>query len=377
MQNLLSTINVLILPFFVLVILTVDYQRVQETDPVQKRLFTKIVAFSIAGMAAELIWRTLPANSGGWLQLALYAALLLFYWLQISAISITFVLLDYIVYRNEERTKKMDIFNSVFMLLCILVLLGNLSWSYYSNPQPGGAYVQGAACAIHIAVAFFPVICILVDLLLALTYSSGRMLSHLFVFVLPISISIVVDLFCQSSLAWASLVMEILYVYLFILRQDADKDPLTKLKNRRSLDSYLKEIGKEDRKDFYSFIMLDLNQFKEVNDKYGHFEGDKALRNFAEVINSSVRHIDFAARFGGDEFCIIAKGLSNPDRLVERMQSNLNQYNRSSQAKYDIAFSYGSDLYRPGDPRTSREFLNHVDNLLYENKKQKPTSLII
>lgn len=84
-------------------------------------------------------------------------------------------------------------------------------------------------------------------------------------------------------------------------------DPLTGLSNRRYLDEALEKECSRARRYWspISCLMLDLDGFKQCNDVLGHVEGDALLREVAAVIKSSVRDIDIAARFGGDEFCLL------------------------------------------------------------------------
>jgi len=111
-------------------------------------------------------------------------------------------------------------------------------------------------------------------------------------------------------------------------REETDKravtDPLTGLYNRNYLgDALEKECRRAKRYGSpLSCLMLDLDDFKEVNDRHGHLEGDSVLRQVAIAIGNSVREIDIAARYGGDEFCFLAPetGLEGAMQLAERLR---------------------------------------------------------
>lgn len=102
-------------------------------------------------------------------------------------------------------------------------------------------------------------------------------------------------------------------------------DPLTGIYNRQYiLDAIEKDVRRARRYGTpLSCLMLDLDGFKEMNDKYGHIEGDRILRRVAETIASTLRETDIAARYGGDEFCIVASatGLDGAMLLAERLRS--------------------------------------------------------
>jgi len=111
-------------------------------------------------------------------------------------------------------------------------------------------------------------------------------------------------------------------------REEADKravtDPLTSLYNRHYLADALERECRRARRygSPLACLMVDLDGFKECNERYGHLEGDAILRQVAIAINNSVREIDIPARYGGDEFCVLAPetGLAGAMQLAERLR---------------------------------------------------------
>jgi diguanylate cyclase (GGDEF)-like protein len=115
------------------------------------------------------------------------------------------------------------------------------------------------------------------------------------------------------------------------LREESSRDPLTGFYNRRfltlKLQSEFKRIlarrGIFKTPDEISIVMIDLDNFKLVNDSFGHAEGDRVLRTMAEAIRGSVRKTEIICRFGGDEFCVILPGASLQDaaKFGEKIRS--------------------------------------------------------
>ena len=105
----------------------------------------------------------------------------------------------------------------------------------------------------------------------------------------------------------------------------ANRDYLTGLHNRRHFFSAFEEYQKELQTKIqpFSVAMIDLDDFKKVNDTYGHDAGDLVLTTFSEIIRKNIRGADIAARFGGEEFCIVLKnvGLANTLRIFELIRS--------------------------------------------------------
>jgi diguanylate cyclase (GGDEF)-like protein len=105
------------------------------------------------------------------------------------------------------------------------------------------------------------------------------------------------------------------------IKEQAIRDPLTGVYNRRYLDETLpREIARAQRElSDLSLVMLDLDHFKVVNDTHGHSVGDLVLKNIATCLIGSIRQNDFVARFGGEEFIIVMPGMPT-DQAFERME---------------------------------------------------------
>jgi diguanylate cyclase (GGDEF)-like protein len=103
----------------------------------------------------------------------------------------------------------------------------------------------------------------------------------------------------------------------------AATDSLTGLANRRALEEIVRQLGA--RRQGYAFVMADLDQFKKLNDTYGHGVGDNSLRQFADVLRRVVRAGDHVARWGGEEFAIVMPGASAVAALevLERLRQEL------------------------------------------------------
>ena len=109
-----------------------------------------------------------------------------------------------------------------------------------------------------------------------------------------------------------------------LIRHLAEQDQLTGLPNRRSFDAYLARAIADARRDKNTvhLLLLDLDHFKQVNDRYGHPAGDKVLKEASKRFKTCIRSSDIVARFGGDEFGIILANAGNDgniDRICEKI----------------------------------------------------------
>lgn len=152
----------------------------------------------------------------------------------------------------------------------------------------------------------------------------------------------------------------------------AEHDALTGLANRAQLDDRLKEAtaaASKNRREV-ALLLLDLDQFKDINDTHGHPVGDEVLRVTAKRLAGLVRTTDTVARFGGDEFCIVQTGAQQPDsamRLAERILSSLSQPITVSSLSLSVSASIGIALF-PDHGATSELLLQHADKALYTIK---------
>lgn len=192
-------------------------------------------------------------------------------------------------------------------------------------------------------------------------------------FAIPPSISIILQIaFYGISLILNGVVLSLLVVFLNIQNHSMYTDHLTGVSNRRKLDAYLKQkVSLSSKEKGFSAILIDINNFKYINDTYGHDIGDDALETTAKLLKSCLRSGDFIARFGGDEFCIIVDILDKNDleALVCRIKNCFEKYNKSGSRPYELGFSVGYAVYDCQSNKSAAEFLKQIDMLMYENKQ--------
>ena len=118
---------------------------------------------------------------------------------------------------------------------------------------------------------------------------------------------------------------------------------------------------------------LDIDRFKSINDNFGHDEGDKVLKEVAELFRSTLREIDIICRMGGDEFLLIFpdNSLKDASLIRERLNKNLTKLNQTIKKPYKIDLSVGLSCYDPDNPLPMDELIRIADEKMYEEKKNK------
>ncbi|MEQ6292282.1 diguanylate cyclase domain-containing protein [Vogesella sp. GCM10023246] len=153
----------------------------------------------------------------------------------------------------------------------------------------------------------------------------------------------------------------------------ADHDPLTGLPNRRLLYDRLQQAmvmaAREQRQ--LAVLMIDVDQFKAVNDRHGHAAGDQLLQQVAQRLTHCLRSSDTACRLGGDEFVVILPELKGEDpapRVVAKIQHALAQPYLLGQHALAISTSIGVALHHDRQ-QTADELLQQADSNMYRNKQ--------
>lgn len=143
-------------------------------------------------------------------------------------------------------------------------------------------------------------------------------------------------------------------------------DPLTNAYSRHFLNIWNKSVRSSQQT--YYIVMIDIDDFKTINDKYGHAVGDEALQMLACTINKSIRQMDFLIRFGGDEFVLILSGLDNngAKNLIERIEDQLKV---PGSYPVELSISCGISILDP-DHELEKAVMQ-ADQNMYEAKQSK------
>lgn len=152
-------------------------------------------------------------------------------------------------------------------------------------------------------------------------------------------------------------------------------DDLTGLYNRRGFITLAEQqfkIADRSRGEML-LIFMDVDNLKDINDRFGHLEGDRALIDIAEIIKETFRESDIVARIGGDEFVILtAETVSlNYEKIVSRLIENIKKFNQKQPRKYILSVSIGFAKYDPDNPQSIDELIAEADRRMYENKQEK------
>lgn len=189
-------------------------------------------------------------------------------------------------------------------------------------------------------------------------------------FLIAPSITCVLQMiFDNMPILFIGIIVSLLNIYLTLQRQLVLNDALTGLNNRSRLDQKinLRIKNLRDGNDFW-LIILDADKFKQINDTYGHVEGDKALILISDALRQGCDSDDFICRYGGDEFVILHNTLKGGD--CSNLISNINNILSKNNLAYKLSVSFGCAKY-DDSINSWLELVKKADEQLYLVKNQK------
>ena len=271
----------------------------------------------------------------------------------------------------------------VFMVGLIPVIIHGLFsiasafGGYFFYFGPDNEYFRGDFFWVLPALSFFFIFSAFAIILT----NHGRIPSKnwfpLIIFGIPAVIGAVLQImFFGLATILPSITISLLIIFVFIQSQSINTDHLTGLYNRREFDYYLEDWMKwKNKNKKIAGFMVDLDDFKNINDSFGHQTGDEVLVAIGQVIKNSFRVNDFVARIGGDEFAVVLEvhEMKEVEELKKRLLQNVEAFNRNNDL-YQISISCGVGLFDPDSQETVKEFFHRLDHGMYTEKHNKKTN---
>lgn len=176
-------------------------------------------------------------------------------------------------------------------------------------------------------------------------------------------------LFYGITSSWVLVAVALIFVQMQSYAENLYIDELSGLYNRRYLNAVLTERKITSRKSLHG-IMMDVNDFKYINDNFGHSMGDKAICTLGNILFRSIPDDGMAIRYAGDEFIVLLSGVDTESVLVtmDEINHNLSQFNESKIEPFTLSVSMGYAEFGEGDD--TEAFLMHMDEKMYEEKRK-------
>ncbi len=187
-------------------------------------------------------------------------------------------------------------------------------------------------------------------------------------FVLPLVVMISLQMmFYGISCGWLGVDIALMSIQIQIQNEISYVDSLTGIFNRKYMDYAMENIIKS-KKPHYG-IMIDMDNFKMINDSYGHDAGDHALKEFAEILLANTPSSAQVLRYAGDEFVVLLPSAIDIEQVIANLYAGSDMRNADATNLYDLQFSCGYSLY--DGTKSREEFMKEMDMNMYANKQAR------
>ena len=253
-------------------------------------------------------------------------------------------------------------------LISIVLLVINIFYPLVFSVSDG-RYQRGFAYIIFLIFAAFYILDSLYLYVKRVKKNGSLKLFPVHIFLIPVILGVVIQaFFVEIAITWTSIAISVAGIMTALKNEIIFTDCLTGLYNR----VYLEFIHKRacNKKDCWvSGIMIDLNGFKQINDNYGHAEGDLALCIVADLLLKSFSEYGVVTRYAGDEFVIMLN--TTDDQLIQKIiksaKKNFVTENEKNDKPYQLSASMGYAITNLSN-ETIDDFMNRIDEQMYQDK---------
>lgn len=300
----------------------------------------------------------------------LAAAAMCFFW---------FIYFEYLRETRFVKRRRYVLYSTSILWLMVIALLANLFNHSLFYIDESGVYRRGPFFILTYILSYSYVLIAFIRVMINLkrdTEATNKdLLIRLAFFPLFPGISGVQQfIYPRLPIACATISITTLYLYLTWVDQLISLDPLTGLNNRKQLTHTFNNLSKShEDQDNIRLYLIDVNHFKQINDTYGHLQGDNALKIIAEALKAACKGANrgtVIARYGGDEFVILVSENNNDETidLKERIKEKLNELSKKKSVPFELTVSVGSACSDNGD--SLKDLILKADKAMYMEKKK-------
>lgn len=279
---------------------------------------------------------------------------------------------DYKLFGDTGRLKKKYPLLAVPAVLVTVASIVNLFTPVFFSVDAGNVYHR---TNLYIIPYFFTYLYLLFGVAMVYRFRNkvGRYLFlPAILFMVPILIASIIQFFCYGfSLVWLGVAIALCSLYINIQNEAIYIDSLSGVFTRQYMNRYIETEYEKVSFKKLGGIMIDVDQFKSINDQFGHLVGDDAIVSVGKILHTDPDPTEFVARYAGDEFVVLKRVESEEElsALIGRIKKQTERFNQTENKPYKLSFSYGISVLEPVD--TIDTFLKKMDMSMYENKNRK------
>ena len=253
-------------------------------------------------------------------------------------------------------------------LISIVLLVINIFYPLVFSVSDG-RYQRGFAYIIFLIFAAFYILDSLYLYVKRVKKNGSLKLFPVHIFLIPVILGVVIQaFFVEIAITWTSIAISVAGIMTALKNEIIFTDCLTGLYNRMYLE-FLHKRACNKKDCWVSGIMIDLNGFKQINDNYGHAEGDLALCIVADLLRKSFSEYGVVTRYAGDEFVIMLN--TTDDQLIQKIiksaKKNFVTENEKNDKPYQLSAFMGYAITNLSN-ETIDDFMNRIDEQMYQDK---------
>lgn len=272
---------------------------------------------------------------------------------------------------RKNKFEKVGFIIPVIINFVLTVLSFRYHLVFYIDQK--NVYNRGSLFLIFVIITYFYFIITFFYIIKYRKRILKREFNLFFLFgILPLLGGVIQGLIYGPLLMWSTAAFSLVLVYTFLQQRMVHIDSLTGAWDRSSFEHYMSTKLCRDNSIKTGLIYVDVDELKKINDKYGHIEGDYVIKESIACIKRVLRKNDIIVRMGGDEFIVIVdcQRTEEIEKIIKKMEASIELYNQNLDKEYQISCSFGGGIY-DNKEGSVKEFLNHIDGLMYQNKVLK------
>lgn len=372
--------------FCILILLSILCKLISGTDMQNnQRLFIRVLVSNVILFVIDMSW--IFINGQGWaVSTTINYMINALYFIQSGLAGYYWFLYSESMQKSKlVNTKKKKLICGIPLLfLAIMTVISYMTgWIFYISED--NMYHRGNLYFIQIIIAYGYIL-FTASKAMCLSFKKRNYIDRKNFFmissfvILPMSFGVLQTMFVGMPLLCIGVTLSLLAIYIDFQEQQISIDPLTQMNNRNQLMKFLNNrmMHGNEEKMLYLLIM-DVDAFKKINDRYGHVEGDLALISVATALKKVVANQNyFISRYGGDEFILVCEVESKTEIevLCGMIHNTLEMLNHDTNTKYSLSLSIGYAKYTE-NIHSVQEFISRADAMLYQQKRSRSKVVVV
>lgn len=366
-------LHVNIYSIIILLVVLLGLRKHKDLKSMNNKYFLYLLIFMVIALIADMISVVFNGKPGTWagfsnnfFNMILYSigVFISFYWV---------LFVDHHIFKNNSHIKKILPILVIPVIINLILSFLSMFYNIYFHIDLSNTYERGRFFILNFGINYAYFIYSIYLIIRFNKLIKKKDIVPLLSFpLLPLLGSIIQIFFYGVLLIWPMGALSLMIIFIFIQSRLINIDALTELYNKREFNDYVMAASKiSDSKKLIGGIILDIDDFKKINDIYGHAVGDQVLKEFSNVLRKSFRRDDFIARIGGDEFAIMVEfeKQADFDLLINRLKENIILFNQAKIIDVEIDASLGFEIYDSKKYNNFEDFIISLDRQMYQSKK--------